>query len=112
MSKSNNWANQDDKGYGMGTLSPQLKKLLPVGGHGPEKVGTASPQLQIDPEKLIQQLSYSHLEMIVDLDDALKRAFCEIECMRGNWSVRELKRQIGSPYYEAQANLESFGFVG
>jgi predicted nuclease of restriction endonuclease-like (RecB) superfamily len=84
----------------VGTLSPQLKKLLPVGGHGPEKVGTASPQLQIDPEKLIQRLSYSHLEMIVDFDDTLKRAFYEIECMRGNWSVRELKRQIGSLYYE------------
>jgi hypothetical protein len=96
----------------VGTLSPQLKKLLPVGGHGPEKVGTASPQLQIDPEKLIQRLSYSHLEMIVDLDDTLKRAFYEIECTRGNWSVRELKRQIGSPYYEAQANLTAFGFVG
>jgi predicted nuclease of restriction endonuclease-like (RecB) superfamily len=24
----------------------------------------------------------------------------EIECIRGNWSVRELKRQIGSLYFE------------
>jgi predicted nuclease of restriction endonuclease-like (RecB) superfamily len=23
-----------------------------------------------------------------------------VECIRGNWSVRELKRQIGSLYYE------------
>lgn len=26
--------------------------------------------------------------------------FCEHECIRGNWSVRELKRQIATLYYE------------
>ena len=56
--------------------------------------------MQIPPEQLVQQLSYSHLELIVDLDDDLKRAFYTIESIRGNWSVRELKRQIGSLYYE------------
>ena len=84
----------------VGTLSPQLEKLLPAGGQALEKVGSSSPQLRTPPEKLIHRLSYSHIEMIVDLDDELKRAFYEIECIRGNWSVRELKRQIGSLYYE------------
>jgi predicted nuclease of restriction endonuclease-like (RecB) superfamily len=84
----------------VGTLPPQLKKLLPTAGRLFEKVGTLPPQLKIAPEKLIQRLSYSHLELIVDLDDDLKRAFYEIECMRGNWSVRELKRQINSLYFE------------
>ena len=84
----------------VGTLSPQLKNFLPSGLHEPEKVGTLSPQLRIGPEKLVQRLSYSHLEPIIDLDDELKRAFYEMECIRGNWSVRELKRQIGSLYYE------------
>ena len=84
----------------VGTLSPQLKKLLPAGAKALEKVGTASPQLRIPPDKIIHRLSYSHLELIVDLDEDLKRAFYEIECIRGNWSVRELKRQIGSLYYE------------
>lgn len=84
----------------MGTLSAQLKKLLPAGAKALEKVGTASPQLRTLPGKIIQRLSYSHLELIVDLDDDLKRVFYEIECIRGNWSVRELKRQIGSLYYE------------
>jgi hypothetical protein len=63
-------------------------------------VGTLPPQLQIPPERLIHWLSYSHIELIVDLDDERKRSFYEIECIRGNWSVRELKRQIGSLYYE------------
>ena len=82
------------------TLSPQLRKMVPSGMNASEKVGTVSPQLQIPPEQLVQQLSYSHLELIVDLDDDLKRAFYTIESIRGNWSVRELKRQIGSLYYE------------
>jgi predicted nuclease of restriction endonuclease-like (RecB) superfamily len=34
------------------------------------------------------------------MDDDFKRTFYEIECVRGNWSVRELKRQISSLYYE------------
>ena len=36
----------------------------------------------------------------MDLDDPLKRTFYENECIRGNCSVREFKRQIGSLYYE------------
>jgi len=84
----------------VGIVSPQLKELLPAGSLAVEKVGTLAPQLQIPPDKLIHRLSYSHLELVVDLDDELKRAFYEIECIRGNWSVRELKRQIGSLYYE------------
>ena len=91
----------------VGTLSTQLQEQLPGGllsgqteSHAVEKVGTASPQLRFPPDKLIHRLSYSHLELIVDLDDDLKRAFYEIEGIRGNWSVRELKRQIASLYYE------------
>lgn len=83
----------------VGTLSAQLRKRLPVGTKALEKVGTASPPSRTPPDKIIQRLSYSHLELIVDLDDDLKRAFYEIECIRGNWSVRELKRQIASLYY-------------
>lgn len=84
----------------VGTVSAQLKKLLPLGMQRPEKVGTAPPQLRIPPDKIIHRLSYSHLELIVDLDDDLERAFYEIECIRGNWSVRELKRQVSSLYFE------------
>ena len=84
----------------VGTLSAQLKKMLPDGIKTIAKVGTVSPQFHISPEILINRLSYSHFDQLVDLGDDLKRAFYEIECIRGNWSVRELKRQIGSLYYE------------
>lgn len=49
---------------------------------------------------LVQRLSFSHLAELIELTDATKRHFYEIECIRGNWSVRELRRQITSLYYE------------
>ncbi|HID28411.1 MAG TPA: DUF1016 family protein, partial [Desulfobacterales bacterium] len=61
---------------------------------------TLSPQFSLPTEKLVHSLSYSHFELLVDMDNPLKRAFYELECIRGNWSVRELKRQITSLYYE------------
>ncbi|HEY2406573.1 MAG TPA: PDDEXK nuclease domain-containing protein [Polyangiaceae bacterium] len=81
----------------VGALSPQLAGLLPSGG---EKVGTLSAQLPRDPQTLVNKLSYSHLEQIVDLDDDAERAFYEIEAANGGWSVRELKRQIGALYFQ------------
>ena len=49
---------------------------------------------------LVECLSYTHLELLAGIDDPLKRAFYEIETIKGNWAVRELKRQIGSLYFE------------
>ena len=68
------------------------------------KVRTASapsPTLPaIDADTLITRLSYSHFERLVELDDPTQRAFYEVETLRGNWSVRELKRQIATQYYQ------------
>lgn len=63
-------------------------------------VESATPQLRVPGRKLIERLSFTHLSELIAIDDPLKRAFYEIECIRGNWSVRELKRQIGSLYHE------------
>jgi predicted nuclease of restriction endonuclease-like (RecB) superfamily len=52
------------------------------------------------PAERILQLSWSHLVELVRLDDPWKRAFYENECLMGNWSVRQLQRQIGSLLYE------------
>ncbi len=89
----------------VGTLSPQFQMLsgasqLLLPEPQSKKVGTVSAQFGAPVEKLVQSLSYSHLELIVDIEEPLKRAFYEIECIRGNWSVRALKRQIGSLYFE------------
>lgn len=88
------------------TLSPQFAALMPPDQESQavvQKVGTVSPQLAAPAEKLLNSLSYSHFEQLVTLDDPLKRAFYELECLRSQWSVRELKRQIGSLYFERSA---------
>lgn len=87
------------------TLSAQLQAVdsklkIDSGGSDSRIVRTASALSGFEPKKLISCLSYSHFEQLIAIDDATKRAFYEMECIRGNWSVRELKRQIGSLYYE------------
>lgn len=52
------------------------------------------------PQRLVGSLSFSHFVELCSVVDPVQRAFYESECMRGNWSVRELKRQIGSLYCE------------
>ncbi len=61
---------------------------------------TLSPEFAHPGSVLVQNLSFSHLSELIDIEDALKRAFYEVECLRGNWSVRELRRQLASLYYE------------
>jgi len=52
------------------------------------------------PTSQLLSLSFTHLAELIRIDDPLKRLFYEVECHRGGWSVRELKRQIASLYYE------------
>ncbi len=59
-----------------------------------------NPLYSLPGEKLLPHLSYTHFEQLISITDPLKRAFYEIECIRGNWSVRALKRQIASLYFE------------
>jgi len=49
---------------------------------------------------LIQQLSYTHIELLVPLESEQKRSFYQAQCIAGSWSVRQLKRQINSLLYE------------
>jgi len=91
------------------TVTPQLQSLLGWRHSGvadsspavaaPTIVET-SPQLRIDGKTLISRLSFSHIAELLNLEDSVKRTFYEMECIQGNWSVRELRRQIHSLYYE------------
>jgi len=87
----------------VGTQSPQLRNLLPEKGDLREIVGTLYPQSGTGSQALLQCLSYSHFQELVAIEDPRKRSFYEEECVRGNWSVRELQRQIASLYYERTA---------
>ena len=57
-------------------------------------------EYQIPVEKIIEKLSFTHICELIPIDNPLKRTFYEIECIKGTWSVEELKRQINSLYFE------------
>lgn len=54
----------------------------------------------IPADKLFNKLTYSNLALISAIDNPIKRAFYEMETIRGCWSYKELGRQINSLYYE------------
>jgi len=92
-----------------GSLTPESRQALKWGSATPELsdnpiVGSVTPllekQLIVPPQKIISKLSYTHIEQLLNIDNPLKRTFYELECIKGTWSVRELKRQINSLYFE------------
>src|SRR3990172_5492824 len=89
------------------TVPAQSRMLLPEATGLQKKVRTASAQSAIPPETLMNQLSYSHFELLIGLDDDLKRRFYEVGSIRGQWSVRELKGQIAPLYLERPALSET-----
>ncbi len=85
------------------TLSPELKlRLLPQSTIG-EIRESLTPESAHTGNDILSRFSFSHIVELLLCDGAQKRAFYEVECLRGNWSVRELRRQINSLYYERTA---------
>lgn len=64
-----------------------------------EKSATPSHQFATPADKLISQLSFSHIREILTVDDPLVRFFYETECIKCCWSVKELRRQIATNLY-------------
>ncbi|MFY7666282.1 PDDEXK nuclease domain-containing protein [Flavobacterium sp.] len=96
-----------------GTVTPKFQTSLIRGTASPKfteeqasalKMRSLTPlseeKLKVPANVLISKLSYSHLELLLNITQPLKRTFYEIECIKGTWSVRELKRQIASLYFE------------
>jgi predicted nuclease of restriction endonuclease-like (RecB) superfamily len=85
----------------MRSLPAQLKLLIPAKlPIKTKKVRSVTALSDTVLRKMLQTLSYTHIEQFVSIEDQTKRDFYTIECINGNWSVRELKRQIASLYYE------------
>lgn len=61
------------------------------------------PELQIPPERLFSHLSFTHFSLIMSVENPLARVFYELETIKGTWTVRELKRQIHTNYFERSA---------
>ncbi|MBD3887386.1 DUF1016 family protein [Phormidium tenue FACHB-886] len=51
-------------------------------------------------QKLFTTVSWSHLLEICRIEDRLKRSFYELEAVKSNWSLREMKRQMNNMLYE------------
>ena len=97
-----------------GSVTPKLRNELIRGSATTElidsksndsNVESLSPvllnnQLLVPPKIILSKLSYTHLEALLKVSDPLKRTFYELECIKGTWNVRELKRQIASLYFE------------
>ena len=64
-----------------------------------EICATASHKFETPADVLISRLSFSHIREIMTIDDAFERFFYEFECIKGTWSVRELRRQIATNLY-------------
>jgi len=82
------------------TLSPEFAALLV---HAPKRTAireTVSPDSLLSGKAMLDRFSFSHFAELLQLEESLQRAFYEVECYRGNWSVRELRHQIASLYYE------------
>lgn len=57
----------------------------------PDVVGN---EVWVDPQKLFDKLSFTHLAAILPVTDPMERAFYETMAIRGTWSVRELQRHV------------------
>ena len=64
-----------------------------------QKCSTVSSKFTTPSEILISRLSFSHIREIMTIDDPFERFFYEFECIKGTWSVRELRRQITTNLY-------------
>ena len=75
----------------------------------PSRSEDESPDTQLVPVSEISYLAeafrlhWSHYVQLLAVDNPNARGFYETEALRGGWSVRQLRRQIGSQFYERTA---------
>jgi len=59
---------------------------------------TGKSKMEMD--KLINQLSFTHIIELLKADEQLKRSYYEMEAIKNSWSVRELQRAMNSMLFE------------
>ena len=93
---------------GSAILRTATAKLISIAENAIEtRQGTDLPILQsvtgksqVYVDKLINQLSFTHIIELLKADSPLKRSFYEMEAIQNAWSVRELQRAMNSMLYE------------
>jgi predicted nuclease of restriction endonuclease-like (RecB) superfamily len=86
----------------LGALPPESRELLVFSLPQLMRRHSTAPH-RIPAERLLKSLSFTHFVELLDIDDPIKRAFYETESIRGNWTSRELSRQIGALLFERTA---------
>ncbi|GHT28689.1 hypothetical protein AGMMS49574_03500 [Bacteroidia bacterium] len=51
-------------------------------------------EMVLPPELLLTRLTFSHFIELIRVDDDLQRLFYEVEAIKNNWNIRELRRAI------------------
>lgn len=94
-------------GYGMKLINNLADKLIREYGKGFSVTNIKyMRQFYLTFQKshaLRGQLSWTHYRLLLKIDNTSAISFYEIECIKNNWSTRELERQTGSFLYERLA---------
>ena len=94
-------------GYGQKLLEILSKQLVAKFGKGfdPSNLWNMRKFYQTFPilDTVRRELSWSHYRILMRVDNPKARSFYEIECVKSNWSARELERQKGSLLFERLA---------
>lgn len=77
-----------------------LPDILIVNSETPLILQSDTGKIQINIDKLINQLSFTHIIELLKANSEFKRSFYEVEAIHNNWSVRELQRAMNSMLYE------------
>jgi len=90
--------------YGIGMIRGLSERLTKDFGKGFDKTNLSRMRqfnlLFPNVDALRQQLSWSHYRLIMKVENETARGFYLEECVRSNWSTRQLERQINSFFYE------------
>lgn len=87
-------AGQLAEAYGRGWGEKQLRQCMQLAAVFPDESIVYT---------VCRQLSWSHLRLVIYLDDPLKRAFYLELCIHERWSVRTFRERIQSMLYERTA---------
>jgi len=94
-------------GYGKALIENLAKELTQRHGKGFDRTNLwnmrgfyiAFPKI----DALRRELSWTHYRLLLKIEEPQKRFFYEIESANGNWSTRELERQMNSMLFERLA---------
>ena len=96
--------NEERAKYGEYTLKQLSKELTAEYGRGFSRSNLQNMRaIYLDYpicQSVTGKLTWTHYCELLSISDRDKRSFYENECVNSNWSVRELKRQIGTSLFE------------